>query len=151
MAEEKRNRSPEEQEAAFKSWLQNKTLRDTTFAYLEKLDPIHAREEENLKQVAVALRAAERVLGDTDGGGGGDDYGDPEAVPKVSCCSSNSHRGVCFQLILSVWLLRLPSCSISIHYLCLSLTGFFRRALFLVMTFLLCMYRKRVTTLRKRP
>jgi hypothetical protein len=146
MAEEKRNRSPEEQEAAFKSWLQNKTLRDTTFAYLEKLDPIHAREEENLKQVAVALRAAERVLGDTDGGGGGDDYGDPEAVPKVSCCSSNSHRGVCFQLILSVWLLRLPR-----SYLCLSLTGFFRRALFLVMTFLLCIYRKRVTTLRKRP
>lgn len=98
--EEKKNRSPEEQEAAFKSWLQNKTLRDTTFAYLEKLDPIHAREEENLKQVAVALRAAERVLGDSDGGGGGDDYGDPEAAPKVrgNCHLLSTVVGICFLL-----------------------------------------------------
>ena len=98
--EEKKNRSPEEQEAAFKSWLQNKTLRDTTFAYLEKLDPIHAREEENLKQVAVALRAAERVLGDSDGGDGGDDYGDPEAAPKVrgNCHLLSIVVGICFLL-----------------------------------------------------
>ena len=77
--------TPEEQEAAFKAWLQNKTLRDTTFSYLERLDPVHAVEEENLKQVAVSLRAAERVLGDTEGGGGGgDDYGDTDTAPKVS-------------------------------------------------------------------
>ena len=86
MAEEKRNRTPEEQEAAFKTWLQNKTLRDTAFGYLERLDPVHAIEEENLKQVAVALRAAERVLGENDSGGSSnDDYGDPDSLPKVSC------------------------------------------------------------------
>ena len=85
MSEEKRNRTPEEQEAAFKAWLQNKTLRDTAFSYLERLDPVHAVEEENLKQVAVALKAAEVLLGDSGGGGGGggDDYGDSEAAPKV--------------------------------------------------------------------
>ena len=63
MAEEKKSRTPEEQEQAFKSWLQKKTLKDTTFAYLERLDPVHAVEEGNLKQVAVALRAAQQVLG----------------------------------------------------------------------------------------
>jgi hypothetical protein len=83
MAEEKKNRSPEEQAAAFKAWLQNKTLRDTAFSYLERLDPVHAVQEENLKQVTVALRAAERLLGDSEGGGGADDYGDSEAIPKV--------------------------------------------------------------------
>ena len=80
MAEEKKSRTPEEQEQAFKSWLQKKTLKDTTFAYLERLDPVHAVEEENLKQVAVALRAAQQVLGDDDENTGGDDYGDPEDV-----------------------------------------------------------------------
>lgn len=80
MAEEKKSRTPEEQEQAFKSWLQKKTLKDTTFAYLERLDPVHAVEEGNLKQVAVALRAAQQVLGDDDENTGGDDYGDPEDV-----------------------------------------------------------------------
>ena len=80
MADEKRNRTPEEQEAAFKSWLQKKTLKETTFAYLERLDPIHASEEENLKQVAVALRAAQQVLGDDDEKVRDEDYGDLEAA-----------------------------------------------------------------------
>ena len=43
---------------------------------------MHAVEEENLKQVAVALKAAERLIGDN-GESGSDDYGDPEAVTKV--------------------------------------------------------------------
>ena len=83
MTEERQKPSPEEQAAAFKAWLQKKTLLDTAFSYLERLDPVHAVEEENLKQVAVALKAAERLIGDGEGGSSVDDYGDTEAVAKV--------------------------------------------------------------------
>lgn len=76
-------------DAKFKKWLQNKTLRDKTFDYLEQLDNERAKERESLKQVAVSLCAIDRLLGTDDapsrgGGGDGNDENDAtnEAAPK---------------------------------------------------------------------
>ena len=76
-------------DAKFKRWLQNKTLRDKTFDYLEQLDNERAKERESLKDVAVSLCAVDRLLGTDDapsygGGGEGNNENDAtnEAAPK---------------------------------------------------------------------
>eukprot|EP01038_Epipyxis_sp_PR26KG_P011939 gene11939-15981_t len=56
----------EERDQKFKSWLQNKALRDKALEYLAQLDPHRAVEEESLVEVAISLCAVDRMLGTDD-------------------------------------------------------------------------------------
>ena len=55
-----------ERELKYKQWLQLKTFRDKGIELLLKLDKKRGEEDESLKEVAIAMCAIERVLGDNE-------------------------------------------------------------------------------------
>ena len=72
----------QEREAKFRKWLQNKTLRDKAFEYLDQISPVRAEAKESLVDVAISLRAVERLLGGDDASG--EDGGDSGAAQGKS-------------------------------------------------------------------
>jgi hypothetical protein len=54
-----------ERDAKFNQWLQNKSLRDKAIELLFKLSTDRSKKEDKLREVAIAIAAADRILAST--------------------------------------------------------------------------------------